>query len=552
MTVVATGFRWSDLYRPPDLNPINHKARSVPILNPINMYGRVFFFSWFGFMVAFWAWYAFPPLLTVTIKADLNLTMEQVANSNTVSLCATLLVRVVSGPLCDLFGPRKVFGGLLLLGAIPTGLASLIHNGTGLYAVRFFMGILGGSFVPCQVWSTTFFDKNIVGTANAMTGGFGNAGGGITYIIMPAVFNSLTDHQGYTDDTAWRLTFLVPLVVVLVTGVALLVLCPDTPDGNGVGAFGIDAAPPIVATNLEDEDKLSRISLGHSRERSANRNNAFGANISSPSSSSSPPDSSPGLRPATTSSSHEVRLSSTEMLETVRGEIVQPPSAAEVHQVTFSPHTWALMLAYMCSFGAELAINAVLSSYYLHNFPSLGQTGASNWASMFGFLNLVTRPIGGIVADLLYGGGHGSSDHAEGHGNLWWKKHWITVCGVLSGVSLVIVGCLDSEHEATMFGLVALCAVFLEAGNGANFALVPHVHPFANGIVSGLTGAAGNVGGIIFSVIFRFVTHASSVPRGPALMDYGKAFWIIGIIHIAVNLSVSWISPIPKNQIGGH
>lgn len=83
------GFRWSDLYKPPDLNPINHKARSIPVLNPINMYGRVFFFSWFGFMVAFWAWYAFPPLLTVTIKKDLDLDTQQVANSNIVSLCAT-------------------------------------------------------------------------------------------------------------------------------------------------------------------------------------------------------------------------------------------------------------------------------------------------------------------------------------------------------------------------------------------------------------------------------------------------------------------------------
>jgi NNP family nitrate/nitrite transporter-like MFS transporter len=40
---------------------------------------------------------------------------------------------------------------------------------------------------------------------------------------------------------------------------------------------------------------------------------------------------------------------------------------------------------------------------------------------------------------------------------------------------------------------------------GANFALVPHVHPHANGIVSGLVGASGNFGGVIFAIIFRFV-----------------------------------------------
>lgn len=61
------------------------------------------------------------------------------------------------------------------------------------------------------------------------------------------------------------------------------------------------------------------------------------------------------------------------------------------------------------------------------------------------------------------------------------------------------------------------------------------------GIVSGVTGASGNLGGIVFAVIFRVLGK-----------DYSKTFWIIGIITIAVNLALSWIRPIPKGQIGGH
>lgn len=56
-------FTFADLLRAPEINPVNRKARALPILNPVNVYGRVFFFSWFGFMVAFWAWYTFPPLV---------------------------------------------------------------------------------------------------------------------------------------------------------------------------------------------------------------------------------------------------------------------------------------------------------------------------------------------------------------------------------------------------------------------------------------------------------------------------------------------------------
>lgn len=88
-----------------------------------------------------------------------------------------------------------------------------------------------------------------------------------------------------------------------------------------------------------------------------------------------------------------------------------------------------------------------------------------------------------------------------------------------------------------MFGLIAGLAFFLEASNGANFALVPHVHPFANGIVSGIVGGFGNLGGIVFAIIFRY--------NGS---DYARSMWIIGVISLAANVAVSWIRPVPKSE----
>lgn len=64
---MGINIKFSDLYKAPDVNPVNRKAHSIPALNPINMYGRVFFFSWFGFMIAFWAWYTFPPLVSYRV-----------------------------------------------------------------------------------------------------------------------------------------------------------------------------------------------------------------------------------------------------------------------------------------------------------------------------------------------------------------------------------------------------------------------------------------------------------------------------------------------------
>jgi len=61
------------------------------------------------------------------------------------------------------------------------------------------------------------------------------------------------------------------------------------------------------------------------------------------------------------------------------------------------------------------------------------------------------------------------------------------------------------------------------------------------GILSGLVGASGNFGGIVFAIIFRYNgTH------------YARTFWIMGIIVIALNLAFVWVRPIPKGQIGGR
>ncbi|KAK4233711.1 nitrate transporter [Achaetomium macrosporum] len=531
------GFQISDLWREPVLNPVNKKARSVPIFNPVDRHGRVFFFSWLGFMLAFWAWYTFPPLLSVTIKKDLNLTSEQVANSNIVSLVATLAVRFFAGPLCDQFGPRKVFSMLILVGSIPIGLAPLIKDATGLYIIRLFIGILGGSFVPCQVWCTGWFDKNVVGTANALSGGWGNAGGGITYFIMPAVYDSLYHRWGHTPDKAWRITFVVPMICLIACGVGLLLLCEDTPTGkwndrhlnvqHNLESHGITDTIVTVPGAIADREPPS--SQSTTVPSSGNTSDIEKEVKSAGDVEKQPPHST--LRPL---SAHEAPVTITEALETAQGEVIQKPSVRESLRVVCSLHGLFHVATYFCSFGGELAINSVLGAYYLKNFPYLGQTRASNYAAVFGFLNFVTRPLGGVVADFVY---------VRFGRSLWLKKIWIHVCGIVAGVLLMVIGFLDPHDLGTMVGLVVLMAVFLEAGNGANFALVPHVYPYANGVLSGLTGAGGNLGGVVFAIIFRFMNNGSG---------YAKAFWVSGIIHIAMNLAVCWIPPIPKGQIGGR
>ncbi|WPG97525.1 Hypothetical protein R9X50_00030200 [Acrodontium crateriforme] len=509
------------LWRAPDVNPINHKARSVPIFNPFNKYGRVFFFSWFGFMIAFWSWYAFPPLLSDVIAKDMGLTKAQVANSNIIALVATLLVRLVAGPSCDRFGPRYTFAGCLLLGAIPTFLAGTAFKANELYALRFFIGILGGSFVPCQVWTTGFFDKNIIGTANSLTAGLGNAGGGITYFVMPAVYKALVG-DGLSSHVAWRVSFVVPGILIVVVAVALVLCCPDTPTGKW--ADRMQAAENNLRQHGVSEQIVDIPGVLHEGQpKSMN-------GTDSPSALSEEEKKLDNTRG--TFSDHEAQMGEQQMIDTARGEIVQKPSFKEFFSVILSPQTLVTGACYFCTFGTELSVNSILGNYYLKQFPKLGLQGSGNWAAMFGLMNVVCRPLGGIVADIMY----------KKTKSVWSKKVLLHSYSIITGAFLIAIGITNSHHLHTLTLLVGVgLAFFLEGANGLNYSLVPHVHPHANGIVSGFTGAMGNFGGIIFAIIFRYLGK-----------DYGKAMWIIGVIVIAINVSVSWIKPIPKGQIGGR
>lgn len=122
--------------------------------------------------------------------------------------------------------------------------------------------------------------------------------------------------------------------------------------------------------------------------------------------------------------------------------------------------------------GGELAINSIIGSYYFKNFPDLGQTLSGRWAAMFGLLNVLFRPAGGIVGDIIY---HYTD-------SVWCKKLWLSFLGIVMGVFELAIGLSDPHDKATMFGLIAGLAFFMDASNGASFAVVPHVHPYANGM----------------------------------------------------------------------
>ena len=100
-------FNPATLWEAPIVNPVNRKARSIPALNPVNVYGRVFTFSWFGFMVAFWSWYVQLrlPSQSSNVKHHMTDSLSQVCLSTIGKLkhhLSTLLGKVLIWTLVEL------------------------------------------------------------------------------------------------------------------------------------------------------------------------------------------------------------------------------------------------------------------------------------------------------------------------------------------------------------------------------------------------------------------------------------------------------------------
>src|SRR5579863_867819 len=75
---------------------------------------RAFHLSWFAFFLCFISWFGIAPLMAI-VRDDLKLTKAQIGNTVIASVAITILARFLTGWLCDRFGPRRTYTGLLIL-----------------------------------------------------------------------------------------------------------------------------------------------------------------------------------------------------------------------------------------------------------------------------------------------------------------------------------------------------------------------------------------------------------------------------------------------------
>lgn len=211
-------------------NVNENKATCISLFSFKTAAMRAFHMSWLAFFVCFFAWFACAPLMPV-IASEFNLSKDQIANINIAAVAITILVRLIVGPLCDKYGPRKTYTALLIIGSIPVFGVAAANSYESFLFFRLLIGAIGASFVITQYHTSIMFASNVVGTANATSAGWGNAGGGATQALMPLLLSALVMF-GVEQALGWRIALLVPGIMMLIVGWMYWKYTQDCPQGN--------------------------------------------------------------------------------------------------------------------------------------------------------------------------------------------------------------------------------------------------------------------------------------------------------------------------------
>lgn len=209
---------------------ISDKSDKIHLFSLKAPHMRTFHITWVSFLICFFAWFAIAPLMSV-VREELHLTRSQINNIIIASVSITILTRVVIGWFCDKYGPRLTYTWLLLIGSIPVICIGFAHSYLTFLISRLFIGAVGASFVITQYHTSSMFAPKVVGSANALSAGWGNLGGGLAQILMPLIFAALMG-IGFTSHHAWRYAMIFPGILMLVMAYIYYHYTQDNPEGN--------------------------------------------------------------------------------------------------------------------------------------------------------------------------------------------------------------------------------------------------------------------------------------------------------------------------------
>ena len=455
--------------------------------------------TWVAFLLTFVAWFNMAPFNT-TIMNTLGLTSAEINILMICNVALTIPARIIIGFWVDRYGPQKIFSGLLVFSALVCFGFAMAQNFTTLLVSRLLMGIVGGGFVVGIKMIAEWFPPKKMGTAQGIYAGWGNFGSALAAFSLPLIA------LPFSDATGWRLAAVLSGICCLIWAGVYFKFCPDAP--NKGKDFPVDIHGVIEVTSYRDL-VLQIIFLFP----------VYGAMA---------------LFIWKLSGNPFALIPDSLALIFILGMVVffiwnaircwkanMPQLQHPVPKEKKYPFSQIaiLSLVYSLTFGSELAVVSMFPQFLQTTF-SLSVGLAGTLGASYAFTNLFARPGGGWISD-RFG-----------------RRRTLSIMVLGGMVSHWFMGEISSDWQLThAIALTVVGSIFLKAGNGACFAVIPLISRPLTGKLAGLAGAYGSIGAVSFLTLYSFVT--------PQIF-----FKVIAGYAFLVFLSLIFLKPFPATPGG--
>ncbi len=448
---------------------------------------KILHMSWIAFFITFFVWFNHAPLLGA-IGETLNLTKEQVKTLLILNVALTIPARIIIGMLTDKFGPRITYSALLAVSSIPCFMFAMADTFTQAAIARFLLGFIGAGFVIGIRMVSEWFPAKQLGTAEGIYGGWGNFGSAAGAMLLPTL--ALV----FGGDEGWRYAIGLTGLISLVFSVIYYRSVTDTPKGStyfkpkNIGGMEVTSKSDFVFLIVMKVPMYAALALLTWK---------LSAGV--------------GMLTEGAATAIYVGLGALFLFDSnkayqINKEIFVKP-VPEIHRYQFK-QVAVLNVLYFATFGSELAVVSMLPLFFAETFD-LSPVLAGLVASAYAFMNLMSRPGGGLISD-KFG-----------------RKKTLLILTAGLAVGYAVMGVIDSSWPLVLAVVAAMaCSFFVQAGEGAVFAVVPLIKRRLTGQIAGMTGAYGNVGAVFYLTVLSMVSYQTFffVIAGTAVLGFVALF----------------------------
>lgn len=463
-------------------------------------------YTWIAFFLTFYVWFNMAPVATTMLHSIDWLTAEHVKILAICNVALTIPARIIVGSLIDKYGPRIVFSGLMILCAIPVFFFAFGNSFIQLVISRLLLGTIGAGFVVGIKMVANWFPHSMVGRAEGLYAGWGNFGSAFASITLPWLAVHFFGDMLGLGDNAWRWALAFNGAVCMIYGVMYYFLVEDHPADKPVAKSS--KTEPMMVTSYMDLAQYVVWSIPLVGAMAILTWRIGNIKI----------DGHPLLPLSTSYIIYGVLLVIliVHIAKTLQVNLPKLKAGIPDNEKYPWSSVAALNSTYFANFGAELAVVSMLPMFFEMTFKDLTNGAgvhimtaslAGLVAASFAFVNLFARPLGGLISDKM-------SNRK--------RTMLIYMFGIAIGFLLMALigkyGPLDAEGAVTIIPafdgmwwlivaiiITVFCSIFVQGAEGATFAIIPMINKKMTGQIAGMAGAYGNVGAVVYLVIYSLV-----------------------------------------------